>query len=223
LQYSNEDGTKPYSQILINLKGDTLKVRPNYLRFTLKDGWMSFSLWENLNYWYKNEFYSKQMQNDTLFCFTEKRFPEPYYIFNTSNKGVTSEVRSNGLYFSNHSEEYMQIQKILESDSYFLYTLAGSKSWGSYIINKHSSAKYSIDKKNWLADDISGGVNFEPQYCNNGIFYSWIDAIKLKQYFSAKETDTKNVKNTSKNTVLLKLVAGLSEYDNPVLISVKVK
>lgn len=223
LQYSNNEGNKPYSRILINLNGDTLKVRPNYLKFTMKDGWVSIFLYENIKYWFNNVLYLKELQNDTLFCFDNNRFLVPKHIFDSKGKGVTPEARSDGLYFSNHGYEYIQVKEIFESEGYIYYSSSYDKIGGSFIVEKTTAKKYSVDSKKGFTDDLAGGVSFQPKYCNNGIFYSWIDAFKLKEFLSANGTEKKNVKNPDKSKSLTELAGKLDENDNPVLIVVKMK
>lgn len=47
LQFSNEDGTNPFSRELINLKGESLITWPNYMKYTLKDGYFTYwGYWE---------------------------------------------------------------------------------------------------------------------------------------------------------------------------------
>lgn len=223
LQYSNNEGNKPYSRILINLSGDTLKVRPNYLRFTLTDGWISTIFYENISYWYKNVLYLKELQNDTLFCFDSSRFLVPKHIFDSKGKGVTPEARSNGLYFSNHGSEYMVVNEVFESDRYIYYSSYYSDIGSSNIVEKSTGKKFSVDSKKGLKDDLAGGVSFRPKYCKNGIFYSWIDAFKLKEYLSTTGTEKKNVKYPEKNKSLIELAGTIDENDNPVLIIVTMK
>lgn len=223
VQYSNEDGTKPFSRIMIDINGDTLGKWPNYLKYSLKDGCVVYSIYETINYRFDNKLYTKELQNDTLFVLKGTNSLIPYYTLNSKDKGLSQEARSNGLYFSNHGNEYLQVQKIFESDTYLYYSIYFQKGNEAYIYNKKSGKKYSIDGKEFLIDDISGGVNFEPKYCNNGLFISWNDAFKFKEHFKTQDQKKIKVKYPEKANELIDLANKLDENDNPVLTIVKMK
>jgi hypothetical protein len=224
LQYSNEDGIKPFSRILINLKGDTIYKRPNYLRFTSKDGMITYSIYENIRYYYNGSLLTKELQNDTLFRFdVDKSALAPYMVFATRGKGLTPTARAEGIYLSDHLNEFLQVQKIFESDRILWYSTYYLDEGGNFIYEKGSGKKFSVDNKSLLTDDLAGGPAFEPKYCYKGMFVDWLDALTLKKHFSGESLKVKEVINSDKEKYLRILVNSLEETDNPVLVVVTLK
>ena len=223
LQYSNTDGTKPFSRELINLKGETLISWPNYMKYQLQEKMVVMSRYENTSYYFKNDLFLKEVGNDTILKLTEKNKIESFLIFDSKNKRVTPEVRSNVKYYAEHMYEYFVLQKIFGSERFIYYTFSYNKVSHPEIYDQLTKIRYSIPDKEFLRDDIAGGVNFEPQYCNDGIFYSWIEAVKFKAYTSSDLFKKAKVKSSVKNIALINLAEKVNDFDNPILIAVKIK
>ncbi len=221
LQYSNDNGTNPYSMELINLKGESLITWPNYMKYTSRDGLVRTSEYENTRYYVKSHLFLKELQNDTLFCLTDVNTLEPFLIFNTRDKRLTPEARSNGKYYTDHFADFFHVQKIFASERYIYYSYYYDGIFGQVIYDQISKNKYSIPDKVFLNDDLGGGLNFEPQYCDDGIFYTWVESFKLKEYASGEVFRNKIVKNPVKKIALKRLADSLKEFDNPVMISAK--
>jgi hypothetical protein len=168
------------------------------------------------------DFFLKEIMNDTLFKYTGNRILEPFLIFDTKGKGITPDARANGNYFADHTNEYFFVQKLFGAGKYLYYTWSYKKS-GKAIYDISSKTSYSVSNTALLTDDITGGVKFEPQYCNDGVFYSWIEALALKKYVASEAFEKAVVIDPAKKAALKKLVDSLSDFDNPVLIAVKVK
>jgi hypothetical protein len=223
LQYSNTYGTNQFSKELINLDGETLHSWPNYMKFQIQERISVLSRYENTSFNFKNALYLKEVGNDTIFKFNENKL-DPVLIFDTKNKRVTPEVRANVKYYADHMYEYYILQKFFGSERFIYYTAAFNKDYnivGIYDMVKKTS--YAVPGKEFFKDDISGGVNFEPQYCNNGTFYSWIDAITFKNYSSGEIFNKTKVKNSVKHESLKSLAQKITENDNPILIAAKIK
>jgi hypothetical protein len=223
LQYSNTYGTNPISKELINLKGETLLSWPNSMKFQIQEKIMVLSRYENTSFNFKNDLYLKEVGNDTIFKFNGNKL-DPVLIFDTKNKRVSPEVRSNPKYYADHMYEYYILQKFFGSERFIYYTAAFNKDYNIVgIYDQVKKTRYAVPGKEFLKDDISGGVNFEPQYCNNGTFYSWIDAITFKNYSSGEIFNKTKVKNSVKHESLKNLAQKITENDNPILIAAKIK
>ena len=223
LQYSNTDGTKPFSREIINLKGETLISWPNYMKYQLQEKMVAMSRYENSSYNFKNELFLKEVGNDTIFKLTEKNKIESFLIFDSKNKRVTPEVRSNVKYFADHMYEYFVLQKIFGSERFIYYTYSINKESHPEIYDQSTKIRYRIPDKEFLKDDIAGGVNFEPQYCNDGIFYSWIEANQFKTFTSSDLFKNAKVKIPAKNIALKNLAKIVTEFDNPIMMIVRLK
>lgn len=224
VQYSNVDGTKPFSMELINIKGERLASWPNYMGFKLKDGMGVVSLWENISFFKDGDIYRKELQNDTLFRLTGENKLDPFLVFNTGKKRLTPEARSDGNYYSEHLNEYFILRKIFCSDKFLYYSFNFKKRHSYKIIyNLETKRSFEIPQKEGLIDDIAGGVSFDPQYGNEGDFYMWVDPITLKSYVSSEAFINSNVNNPQKKSELKKLADSISEFDNPVLVIANVR
>ena len=223
LQYSNTYGTNPFSKELINQNGETLQSWPNYMKFQLQEKISVFSRYENTCYNFKNFMYLKEVGNDTIFKFDGNKL-SPVLIIDTKNKGVTPEVRANVKYYADHMYEYFILQKFFGSENFFYYTAAYNKEYNIVVIyDKVKKKTYSVPGKDFFKDDISGGVNFEPKYCYNGTFYSWIDAITLKNYSTSEIFIKTKARNSGKYELLKNLAQQITENDNPILLAAKIR
>jgi hypothetical protein len=223
LQYSNTYGTNPFSKELINLNGETLHSWPNYMKFQLQEKISVMSRYEITSYNFKNELYLKEVGNDTILKLTEKNKIESFLIFDSKNKRVTPDVRSNVKYYADHMYEYFVLQKLFGSERFIYYTYSINKESHPEIYDQSTKIRYRIPDKEFLKDDIAGGVNFEPQYCNDGIFYSWIEANKFKAFTSSDLFKNAKVKIPAKNIALKNLDKVVTEFDNPIVIVAKIK
>jgi hypothetical protein len=223
LQYSNPYGTNPISKELINLKGETLLSWPNFMKFQIQEKIMVLSRYENTSFNFKNDLYLKEVGNDTIFRFNGNKL-DPVLIFDTKNKRVSPEVRANVKYYADHMYEYYILQKFFGSARFIYYTAAFNKDYNiAGIYDKVKKTRYSVPGKEFFKDDISGGINFEPQYCNDGTFYSWVDAITFKNYSSGEIFNKTKVRNPAKHESLKNLAQKITENDNPILIAVKIR
>jgi len=223
LQYSNTYGTNPISKELINLKGETLLSWPNFMKFQIQEKMMVLSRYENTSFNFKNDLYLKEVGNDTIFKFNGNKL-DPVLIFDTKNKRVSPEVRANAKYYADHMYEYYILQKFFGSERFIYYTAAFNNDYNIVgIYDKVKKTRYTVPGKEFFKDDISGGVNFEPQYCNNGTFFSWVDAIKLKSYMSSESFIEAKVKNPANHEFLMNFAKNISENDNPIIIAAKIR
>lgn len=221
LFYSNAEGRNPNSMEIINLKGETIFRRPNYLKFKLK-GTVSTSLGDNITYSLNDCIYFKELMNDTVFNITEDLKIHPYLIFDTEDKRLTPEVRSDGKFYVSHKAEYFHIEEIYASERYIYYTYIYKK-YGHTVYDILTKLKYQVEDKKFLVDDLGGGINFEPKFCDNGVFYSWVESLSLKDYVSGEIFKNSIVKFPEKKKELENMANSLKETDNPVLMIVRLK
>ena len=223
LSYSSFWGYEPYRNVLINMDGDTLDVRPNYYKY-IKIGKSNMGIKdENMTFKYNNSLYFKHYYSDTVFTVTRSGNIRQYLILDSHGKRLTPEARANSDYLEEHSSEMIFLGNIMEVSRYFFYRFYFESSAHYYIHDKFSNKKLEINSKTFLKDDISGGVNFEPKFCSEGKFYSWVDALALKKYVSGDVFKNSVVKNPEKKKTLKKLADSLNITDNQVLIVVTPK
>ncbi len=224
LQYSNTYGTNPFSKELINLNGETLYTWPNFMKFQLQEKISVSSHYEITCFRFQNSLYLKEVGNDTVFRFSGSNRIDPFLIFDTKNRRVTPEARANVKYYADHMYEYYILQKLFGSERFIYYTAYFNKDYNIVgIYDQVKKTRYAVPGKEFLIDDISGGVNFEPQYCKDGTFYSWVDAIKFKSHTSTESFIKAKVRNTAKHESLENLAKNITENDNPILIAAKIR
>jgi hypothetical protein len=183
---------------------------------------MVLSRYENTSFNLKNDLFLKEVGNDTIFRFNGTKL-NPVLIIDTKNKRVSPEVRANARYYADHMSEYYILQKFFGSERFIYYTASFNKESTVEIYDQIKNTRYAVPAKEFLKDDISGGVNFEPQYCNNGTFYSWVDAITFKTYSTSEPFLKAKVKNPKNHESLKNLAQKITENDNPILIAAKIR
>ncbi len=212
-----------FRNVLINIGGDTILLRPNHYRYSkIGDGNIVFKN-DNISYKYNNALYFKDMFSDTIFSVDQTNKIKPYLILDSHGKIPSVEDRANATYFFKHGTEFIMFSSIFEVSKYIFYSFSYKKSQFNALYEKSSKKKFEIKNGTSLIDDITGGINFEPKFCCDGKWYSWIDALSLKKYLSEDNFMSIKVKNPEKKEVLEKLSDSLRETDNPVLIVVTPK
>lgn len=223
VQYSNVSGVNTLTQELISITGKSLRIWPNYMKYVKKPG-MTI-MWKNEITSFRNgdNFFSKDIGNDTIFKYNEMDGQNPFIILNSKHRRLTPEVRSDVFHLADHMNEYFTMQRLLGTNRYLYYIYKLDQKINHEVLDLQNKIRYKVSEKYFLKDDISGGVNFEPRYCYNGLFYSWIEANKLKSYAATDAFKAAKVKNSAKFSSLRSQIETLSEFDNPVIIVVTVK
>jgi hypothetical protein len=96
------------------------------------------------------------------------------------------------------------------------------KIFESEIYDLEKGKRYKIQKNSGLTDDLTGGVNIEPQYCSGGIFYTWTEASVLKGYLSSEKFKNSKVKMPEKKIQIINIANKISEFDNPIIIAIEI-
>jgi hypothetical protein len=221
LQYSNTSGINPHSKEVINIKGESLKYWPNHMRYNINAKMHVVTRYENTSYRLGDDIILKEVGNDTIFRFTRNQQLRPFMIFDSKNKRVTPELRADIKYYAEHLNEYFILQKFFGSERYLYYTALMIE--GAVIYDKLKKIKFNVPEKGLLKDDIAGGVDFEPMYCRDGFFYSWVDAIKIKTSASTEQVKKSKALNPDSYSAYMSLTKRISENDNPVIIMVKIQ
>ncbi|HPM01376.1 MAG TPA: 6-bladed beta-propeller [Candidatus Cloacimonadota bacterium] len=223
LQFSNSDGIIPYSKQLINLEGKVLLSWPNCMMYNKITVNMSIShTFENASCQFQSNLFLKALGNDTIFKLNENNIMESFLILNTKDKRVSPEIRSNVKFYAEHMDEYIIMQNIFYSERFFYYTYEYNKKTNHEIYDQLRMIRYSVHENEFLKDDISGGVNFEPKYSCDGIFYSWIEPYKLKKFIVDDSWRNLKVKCPEKKAALLELIDTFNDSDNPILIMAEI-
>jgi hypothetical protein len=66
-------------------------------------------------------------------------------------------------------------------------------------------------------------MNRMPTTSRDGIFYSWVDAIKIKTSASTEQHKKSKALNPDRYSAYMSLTKRISENDNPLIIMVKIQ
>lgn len=216
-------GTEPFIDILVNPDGDTLAVRPNY--HPLKRGPGSIFPLMVIHYKYNNALHCKEMVNDTIYAVDIFNNIIPYLVLDSHGQQVSLKILARLQQGKNKKQlwDYFNIGSISETSRYLLCLIIYRKAEIFRIYDKTLNKYYSFSNSSlYLKDNIAGGVDFMPQYCDGSKLYYWISASKLKEHV-AGEGFLNSEANPEKKENLKKLADSLQNPDSHILIVVTPK
>jgi hypothetical protein len=241
-------GTEPTLSLLINTVGDTIHFKSNCYKYENVRKTGSRALNEMLVYSIGNMVCFLEEFSDTVFYIDAKdNLFKPRMIFDTHGTLFTPEMRGNPEIPYDHTS---YIGNIFETSRYVFYSYGTKETRNSdppivnVFFDKRTKKKYKLDVEfifetifdnpvktpmNKLKDDLSGGPDFNMRidlwsiYCSGGKFFSFVEALTLKQYVNSEDFKNINVSDPNKKEDLKKLADSLNETDNPVLIAVTPK
>jgi len=165
--------------------------------------------------------------SDTVSTLDQSNNILPYIRFDSHGKQISVEALAN---FSEDTfSKYLYIGTILETSRYLFYRYYNEKTIYLIALDKNTHEKKNIsttiagNQPEFINDDITGGVDFEPKFCVDNVLYSWVNAITLKDHVTSEKFKNSIVKNPEKKEDIQKLADSLDEADNPVLIVVTPK
>lgn len=210
--------------VLINLNGDTLYFKPNCYKYEKIDKMTIVHIWESLHYKFNNSVCFREEFSDTIFSVNGKSNNFiPILILDSHGKILPPKGKGDREYAKRHSGEFTFVYTILEVPRYIIYLYEHNLSKYKVIYDKSVNKKFEIELKNALKDDLSGGPNFDPNFCNEGKLYSSVEALTLKKYVASEDFAKVRVRDLKKKDGLKALADKLNETDNPVLIIVTPK
>ena len=224
LSYGSTGGNEPFRYQLIDLNGNILKVIPNYYGYDKQTKMTFTSKSENIGYRNDGTLKFKYWLSDTLFRINTNFKIEPYLILNSHGRAYTR--RALAEFSAETFNKYLNLNLIFETSRYLFYRYALESLIYCRILDKNTGTTTgkSLNPKTdayWVKDDITGGVDFEPKFCYNGVLYSWVNALALKKHIESSVFMNAVVKNPEKKESLKKLASSLKATDNPVLVVVK--
>ncbi len=214
---NNMLGGEKYSNLIMNIEGDTIAKFPNRFKFELKNSSVNLPNWEFIHYRFGNNLFVSEIQDDTLFKVTENNTLSPYMIFNTGKHRITKAARADGAYFQKHFIDFIYLTCLMESNRYLYYSFSGR----GHLYDKRDQITYALKG---FENDIDGGAKFYPQYAfGNNNFISIIEVTKLKERIEEKSFKDTQVKDQVGKRNFEQFVSGLFENGNPVIMMVKLR
>jgi len=222
LSYNNL-GTEPFIDILLNLEGHTLAVRSNY--HMLKKRLEGEVFIRSIDYTYNNSLYCKESFNDTIYTIDKSDHIKPYLILDSQGQQFTQKIvaRIQSGKIKNKLWDYFNIMNLSETSRYMIGLIIYKKTEFFRIYDKVLNKVYSFGSNSlYIKDNIAGGVDFTPQYCDGSKLYNCISISKLMDHV-ATEGFSNSEAIPEKKANLIKLVDSLKDSDSQILIVVTPK
>lgn len=214
-------GKETSLNILINLKGDTLNLKPNSYLFGEDLKGIRRMANESLHYVHAENVFFKEEFSDTVFSIDKNSYEFiPCLILDSHGQGLSPKVRYDREYARNHGNKMYWVYSIMESPGYLLYTYEHNMSRNRIIYNKVANTKYKITLNDPFKDDLAGGPPFDPVLSSDGKMYSLLEVLTLKTHVSKTDFKDIPVNNSGAKEELVRLAHSLYENDNPVVVVV---
>jgi len=216
-------GNIPFVDILINPEGDTLATRPNGNRLK-KDLRPSIFL-RGIQYKYDKSLFFKEPFNDTVYTVGMSDNISPYLVIDSHGKQITPGIvdRTQSGKSKKKLWDYFNIMFFSETSRYMIALIIFRKSESVRIYDKALSKYFSFSNSSlYIKDNINGGVDFTPKYCDGNKLYYWISASELIDHVAGG-----GFKNSEaipeRKAYLRKITDSLQDTDSQILIVVTPK
>ena len=217
-------GTVPYIDILINPEGDTLDARSNYNRLKRELRPSIYTM--SIHFKYNNALHFREPVNDTIYTVDSFDNIRPYLVLDSHGQQVTQKILTKTQSGKSTMERwnYFCIMKFSETSRYMIGLIIYRKAEFIRIYDKALNKYWSFANSSvYIKDNIAGGVDFMPLYCDGSKLYYWISASKLKEHVTGEGFLNSEVSNPEKKASLKKLADSLQDPDSQILIVVTPK
>ena len=176
-------GTEPYIDILIDNDGHSIAARPNYHRLKKT---LAFNIFlKNTLYKYNNSLFFKEPVNDTVYTVDNSKIIKPNLVFDNHgqnfNQKIVSRIQAGKL--DKHLWDYFEIISLMETPRYLIGYIIYKKMELIRIYDKNLGKYFGISNNSlFIKDNIMGGPDFTPRYCDGKMIFDWIHTEDLKSY-----------------------------------------
>jgi len=215
-------GDQPYSLIVFNENGDTIKTFNNKLTFKLLGTPFLIPV-NGAMYKFQDNIHFKQFLSDTLYVFVSKNLKIiPKYAFQGINNLPTS-LLGNIEQYNKEVTNFSWVERVLETDKYLFIRLSSYGKIGNMIYDKNKEKLYSVQTN--IEDDVqTKQINlstfFWPLYklSDNIIIKQW-PAYNFKQYFKDVVSDKESMTILTEYSIdnFSQFYQSVKETDNPII------
>lgn len=212
-------GFEPILHIVLNMEGDTLFFKQNnFKRFNP----VKNRIWDMIiHYQSNNELHFKERFNDTIFSIDTKLNRLTASLIMDSR---LSSSNSDNIYDPDYFKVLPNVINIFEDSRFLYYAYNFSDVDHKVFYDKYENIKYEIDPVSGvLKDDIAGGPDFCPLFFSEGKIFSWVSAIKLKDFAYCEFLTKEEVRNSLKQDELEKMISYSIVKEYPLLILLTLK
>jgi hypothetical protein len=244
-------GNEINKAVVITKQSKVIHEFKNYIEFTRDKAIARIEEYHANIYCFNNEFFFKEMFNDTLFYLSKQFQLRPRYVVNLGKYAVPISFRKLLLTPEN---PYMAVNNIYQTSDYIFLDC----NFGSHFPAKRITPKivwegimsdvnttnvlgiYNIQSNSLvfceptstdnplftsgIYNDVDAGPRFYPmKQVNDSTLAMWIEAKQLKDHVASKDFMNSIVKYPEKKKELEILASSLKETDNPILMLVRLK
>jgi hypothetical protein len=219
LSYFNT-GKEPILDELIDFRGNSLTKMANHYRYKTKLPGPPFTFIKSVHYIYDNVLHFKEAFDDAIYSIDNSKNFRPELVLASHGMHFTPEILAQPK-SPHYLEDLFVIVSVSESKRYLISIIIQAKSPDFRIYDKFSDKYFRI--KGQVKDDISNGIDFNPEYCFGEKLYQCIDAVTFKNKVSGDKFFNSNVINPNKKETLMNLADSLGKDKNQVLVIVTLR
>ena len=200
---------------------------PNYQFFTPMDpnAFGGFGV-EFSFYRYRDELYYKNIYNDTIFRFQDKKL-HPVWIFDMEQYHLPRSVMANMNTIRQETVKYNRLLNLWETDPFILFSIIREKGDSAFVFDKRKHQVFVMSKEQKLKgfhNDLDGGMPFWPIRINQKQeMISFLYPNVMKEMLTNEYFEQKNIRNSYAHLRLKELLNMVKEDDNPVVVIARLK
>lgn len=218
-------GNESTLNLIINLDGDTLFLKPNCYKYEkLGPGFRALN--DAIQYKLSDKVCFKEGFSDTIFYVNSKTDKlSPHLILDSHGTVPPPKVRGDIEYAKAHAGVYSSVAIAYEVPRYIFYYYMYKSLRHKIIYDKVLNVKYELALENALVDDLNGGPNLDLNMynCTGKLFYASVDALRFKKHTESDNYSKAVVKDQKNKEELKRIADSVKETDNPLLIIIKPK
>ena len=229
--FSNENGQMPYKYAVVNSNGEILHKEINYEKYFLKERIRESSILPPPFFCYNSSVFFKHNYNDTIFKINQDHTCSPLYVCDLSKQITLEEDMKAGAFVIKYSElsGRNKINVVRESDEYIYvyhtnspYDNDNRKSFFSQYNKLTRQLLPNINRI--IINDWDGGMDVRLYSNQSGSTVCFrIQPFEIKEKLTNEHFSKSQPKYPTQKDALKKLVNGLLEDDNPVLMIIELK
>ncbi len=221
----NQNGDAPNQLMFVN-RAEVIDSIPNHQFFEIGHTSMRSFIFECHFYRHQDDLYYKNLFNDTIFHIQNREL-RPTWVFDMGDYHLPYSIRANPETFFDEIRKYNQVEKVLETDPFLLFSVKREKGDSAFIFDKQANKTVVLSKEqnlNGFYNDVDGGMPFWPKHINRKQeMVSFLYAEDMKEMLTDDYFNQKNIQDKAAHQQLKELLSRIKENDNPVVVIAKLK
>ena len=219
------DGNADWNIFVFDNNGDSVWVKENKFRFS---GVSEITFYNEISfYYYDDKLHMKELYSDTIYKFSHNGELSSKYSLDLGDYSFPPELKEDFEQFlSASSRKYFNVTNIYESARYLIFEYRFNRMNNIMICDKITGDIENFplgDNNDGIVNDFDGGLPFLPEYNSNNLFVQLFNPFEIKDHVAGEDFKNNSPKFPEKKKEFEKLANSLDEYDNPVLMLVRMK